>query len=1004
MSCAERLVQPTERALSPSDEFPTSSGFVGRQREMRELNNSLDDALSGRGRLVMLVGEPGIGKTRTSQELAAQAMTLGVQVHWGRCYEEQGAPPYWPWLQVLHTCIQQRDPEQLRSETGAGAADIAEIVSELREKLSDLEPPPALEPEQARFRLFNSITTFLKNASQSQPLMLVLDDLHWADKPSLLLLQFLARDLGGSRLLVVGNYRNVEISRQHPLSDTLAQLSRESSFQRHLILGLSREETNRFLEVTSGTRPSPRLIETIYSHTEGNPFFISELTRLLLERGELGIEGIDGPQGIQIPDGVREVIGQRLNRLTQQCNDMLITASIIGREFRLEQLSVLIEDLSGDRLLEVAEEALAVGVIEELPQTVGHYQFTHALIQDTLAGELTMTRKAWLHARIAAVLEELYGSSADVHASELAHHFAQAKTLISPEKLVHYSRLAGEQALEAYAHEEALAHFLRALAAKEVQITGTEPAADDDTAALLFGLGRAQAVTLRGEEALTSLNRAFNYYVDAGNVPQAVTVAEHPDYYGMGPTQRAEFAQLNARALALVSPDSHEAGRLLCHYGQHIGLEEGDYDAAESAFGRALTIAQSQGDASLEMHVLVNAVVVDVYHLRWAEATRKGLVAIELARQVEDPRAEVSARYFMVSALTSIGDLDQARLHTSAMLSPAERLQDRYWLAGTLWKNEVCLRLAGEWENATDFCDRGLTVDSRSLPLLSDRTMLAFESGDLDQGHRYFERLLEVSLASRSRSTNPTGIIAFLIPSFARVIGIVDQLDIAREAAESVLSSSSIAPIHISRARAGLGLLAVHEGAAAAAAAHYAALLESSRGILLWFLLSGDRLLGLLSQTMGNLDQASAHFEDALAFCRKAGYRPELAWTCHDYAHTLLQRHNPGDGERAMFLLDESLFISTELGMRPLMERIVDIQGRVEPQPELAPAYPDGLTQREVEVLHLVAVGKSNPEIAEELFISLNTVARHVSNIFIKIGASNRVEAATYASGHGLVQ
>jgi predicted ATPase len=208
------------------------SAFVGRQREMDELKAALEDALAGHGRLVMLAGEPGIGKTRTARELAAYAETRGAQVLWGWCYEEAGAAPYWPWLQPLRSYIQQQDPEQLRSQMGVGAADIAEIIAEVREKLPGLEAPPALEPEQARFRLFDSIATFLKNAAQTQPLVLVLDDLHWADKPSLLLLQFLARQLAGSRLLLVGCYRDVELSRQHPLSEALAQLSREPVFQR----------------------------------------------------------------------------------------------------------------------------------------------------------------------------------------------------------------------------------------------------------------------------------------------------------------------------------------------------------------------------------------------------------------------------------------------------------------------------------------------------------------------------------------------------------------------------------------------------------------------------------------------------------------------------------------------------------------------------------------------------------------------------------------------------
>ena len=203
-------------------------------------------------------------------------------------------------------------------------------------------------------------------------------------------------------------------------------------------------------------------------------------------------------------------------------------------------------------------------------------------------------------------------------------------------------------------------------------------------------------------------------------------------------------------------------------------------------------------------------------------------------------------------------------------------------------------------------------------------------------------------------------------------------------------------------AQAGLALLAVQKGGQSAAKEHYANLL-GYRGTMILTVSLADRLLGLLSQTMGNLDQAADHFEDALAFCRKAGYRPELAWTCCDYADALLQRSASGDGDKAHSFLEESLSISTELGMRPLMERVTERLERLQSQPDAAPAYPDGLTEREVEVLRLVAGGKTNLEIAEELVIAEGTARRHVANIYEKIGAGNRAEATRYALREGLL-
>ena len=291
--------------------------FVGRQREMAQLQRALNNTLSGQGRMVMLAGEPGIGKTRTAQELASYAEGQGAKVLWGWCYEEEGAPPHWPWVQTIRSYVQGCDAGQIRTEMGHGAANIADVVPEIQSKITDLKPPPTLEPEAARFRLFDSITTFLKNAAQGQPLLLV------------------------------------------------------------------------------------------------------------------------------------------------------------------------------------------------------------------------------LHARIAEALEELYGEQVEVHAAELAHHFAEAQTEPVSDKLVRYSLLAGERALAAYAYEDALTHFERGLVAREVTLSGTEAVyqaasqvpSDEEAADLLFGLARAQSATVVGHqlvEAFAILSRAFDYYATEGKVAQAVAAAEFP--------------------------------------------------------------------------------------------------------------------------------------------------------------------------------------------------------------------------------------------------------------------------------------------------------------------------------------------------------------------------------------------------------------------------------------------------------------------------------------------
>ena len=995
--------------VEPRLTSPSSNVFVGRQQEMAALKSALDDALSGRGRLVMLAGEPGIGKTRTAQELAALAETEGARVLWGWCYEEEGAPPYWPWVQAIRTYVQGCEAGQLRSEMGSGAANIADVIPEIHNKITDLKPPPALEPEAARFRLFDSITTFLKNVAQKQPLMLVLDDLHWADKPSLLLLQFLARELDPSqsgRLLVVGCYRDMELSRQHPLSETLAQLSRSSSggFQRVLLRGLDYEDTAQLIEARAGVEPTEELVEILYSHTEGNPFFMTEVIRLLTESGELRVGHIGTPEELRIPEGVREVIGQRLNRLSERCNEALTTASIIGREFDFKLLSSLSGESAQDDdwMLEAMEEALAARIIEEPSGTMGRYQFTHALIQETLTQELSTTRRARLHARIGQALEVMYGANAHVHAAELAHHFSEAELVLGPTKLAQYSLLSGEQALASSAYEDALAHFERGLVARDIALSGTERASDQEAADMLFGLARAQTATVAGHqlvEVFLTLNRAFEYYSEVGNVPLAVAAAEFPIN---SPAYRIPgVAELIAHALALVPAESHEAGRLLSRYGGVLGSSECDYDGAQQALGRAMDIARREGDVGLEVQTLSYAALVSGQHLRWRESADHGLRAIELATADENPFSDLISRFWTAVSPLAMGDLDAARPHVLVMRDLAGRRNTTRLLASNHLMVATTLScLEGDWKSGRELSDRGLEMSPLHPSHLETRVSLEIETGETAQGEVYLQRLLEGELQDEPDQRALLS-ASMAIVTTARITGDPERLGMAQAAAETVLSKQFVKPLFAIQAKAGLALVAVQEGDGSAAVVHYDYFL-GQRGTMIWTLSSVDRLLGLLSQTMGNLDQATGHFEDALAFCRKAGYRPELAWSCCDYSDTLRERDAEGDRAKARALLDESLTISTELGMMPLIERVTGRLEVIQAQPLPAQTYPAGLSQREVEVLRLIAGGKTDREIAEELFISFRTVGNHVRNILNKTNTSNRTEASAYAVREGI--
>jgi DNA-binding CsgD family transcriptional regulator len=849
------------------------------------------------------------------------------------------------------------------------------------------------------------VTTLLKKASQRKPLVLVLDDLHWADRSSLLLLQFLSQQMGDSPLLVLGTYRDVEVNPQHPLSDTLAQLSRESVFRRQSLGGLSLEDAGQFMALTAGIRPTQQLINTVYARTEGNPFFTAEVVRLLSERGALqDTERLEGVASA-IPLGVLEVIGQRLNRLSQQCRHTLVTAAIIGREFQLRQLSRLHSDDPEERLLSLMDEALEAHLIEELPESAEGFQFSHALIRETLAGEISAARRVRLHARVGAALEQLYAADLASHAAQLAHHFAQAAPMLGPEKLVRYSGLAGEQALSTYAWEEALAHFERGLAAMGSNLKDTVPARDAEEAALLFGLARAKSATLLTEQlvdAFDTLRRAFDYYVEAGEVARAVQAAEFP--FGM-PTARFRGVegQVIGRALSLVRADSHEAGRLLSRYGGYLGLAQSDYEGAQQALGQAISIARRERDVPLEVQTLAYAADVSGQHLHWQESADIALRAIELATGKETTLAEVLPRFWAAVSSLHMGDPGAARLYASALRDMAERRGNTRHLVNLSFVPIITLScLEGDWRAGREHSDRSLEVSPLYPQLLALRVLLEYETGQSIHGKVYLERLLD-QRGSPHRSYNySSGRLSMVIAGVDRITGSRDLWGIAESEADAILSARSVIPVASMYARAGLALLAAQQGDQSAAEEHYDYFLRH-RGTMIWTLASADRLLGLLAQTVGDLEQAAAHFEDALAFCRRAGYRPELAWTCHDYSETLLHRNDPRDQTQAASLLDEALTISSELGMRPLIERVVALREQLHAQPLPPPVYPDGLTQREVEILRLIAFGKSNPEIAETLYISPRTVSTHVSNILNKINAANRTEAASYANRHGLV-
>lgn len=459
--------QPPPRAIA----VPAHVGpFLARDPEIEVLQRAADTARSGWGRLILIAGEPGIGKTRLAEEFATG--DHGLEVLWGRCHEGEGAPPLWPWVQMLKAVLEERSAKELLERAGPEAADLVHLLPELAAAAPGLQPSVVSDAEEARFRLNVAVTALLTRLASERPLALVLDDLHWADAASLRMLQHLAGELRRARILAIGTYRDIEVVRDHPLFDALASVARMPVVERIMLSGLGVEDVGSYVSSVAGHEPTEASVRLIHERTEGNPFFVAELARLLESEGAL--DDASPALGSAIPANVRDVILRRVSGLPDGSERVLTSAAVIGREFAVDLLAS-VERLDLDGVLDAIEPAIASRVLVETPSAVGRYGFSHALVRETLYDNLTTVGRARRHLRVAETLEERQAQG-DVRASEIAHHFFQAAGAGAADKAAAYALSAADQAIAQLGFEEAEGQLTRALEVLELVPTGPERA------------------------------------------------------------------------------------------------------------------------------------------------------------------------------------------------------------------------------------------------------------------------------------------------------------------------------------------------------------------------------------------------------------------------------------------------------------------------------------------------------------------------------------------------
>jgi tetratricopeptide (TPR) repeat protein len=924
--------------------MPAAHGtrFVGRHAELEVLRTELDAALAGEGRLVVLLGEPGIGKTRTATAIAAEARARGTAVVWGRCHESDGAPVYWPWVQALSAYIAEYADDGSQAiegvlpalRSGTGLADAREVF------------------DQARFELVNRVVAGLGAAARTRPVLVVLDDLHWADAGSLLLLEFVARELGSLPLLVLGTARDVQLTQRPDLAALLAAAVR---LGRSLpLVGLPGPEMRDLLTDRIGRVPEDELVDEVMRLTDGNPFFGIELVQWLAAE-RIDVRGLR--RATPVPPGVQELLRQRLEPLPAATRRVLDLAAVIGRDFDLAPLAAALGEPS-DALLNALAPSIAASIVRERSGALRRYAFTHALMRENVYKSLAPSARSALHAAIGAALEAA-GPRNDVERSALAHHFFEAAQAGGdPAKAIRYGCEAGERALDVLAFEEAVRHFERALAAAAI--------APDDATQLRLLAGLAEAVHGAGDPA-----RAESVFRDAIAVSRRCGPIGFAETVLRCANVRAEFGLPDVEMNALLEealdalPLTLDAlrARILVRLAAGLSLTPGAEARRRALADEATAIARRLGDPATVAFVLPRRLIALLGPDTLDE--RLETTAEMLATKTSTTQAQLQALVFRADDLAQRGDragLDQ----TLAAFDQQARVSRQpffLWMAAS-FRTAMAL-LEGRLADAEALANEALSLGQR----VQSRTAILYFSTQFFMLRGWQARFADIEPFIETSVTD-TAVMPAWRAALAEFYAISGRRAEAQREFEALAvdgfaglprDTTWLTTVHL------LADICWRRRDAPRAADLYELLRPFAGRIAVgWPLVvvpgSVDERLGMLATVLERHDAAEQHFTNALAIAERMRALPWQADIRHHWAHMLNQRGRGGDRERARVLLDEAEAIARTVGMALLLDSIAETREAVrQPTPARAVAAESAIAvgddQRRGTVLALVPRG-----------------------------------------------